>query len=57
MAAFLGNKDHQSVRKDMPKINALAKQYLKIKHADLIESKPHSGYKINPIYKIKEIRT
>lgn len=50
IAEHVGNKKKQNVRTEIGKIGANINKFLKLD--DVIQSKPSSGYRINPAYKI-----
>lgn len=55
ISEYLGGKDKKNIRSEIGKIRGNIEKYLKIAGDDLIQSKPDSGYRINPSFKI--IRT
>ena len=56
IASVLGISNKQYIRGEIPKINNNAKRFLKLNGGKLIESRPGSGYRISPNYKIKVLR-
>ncbi|HIG96488.1 TPA: hypothetical protein HA249_06420 [Candidatus Woesearchaeota archaeon] len=53
VAEYIGGKNKQNVRSEIGKIKRNIKTFLQLN--DVIQSKPSSGYRINPVYKVIKV--